>query len=167
MTDTFSEIVPNFTESKILDTLPLLIWINSADGMEVVYYNAKWYEYLQQPKEAVLGINWAQIVHPSDFERVVRVITEAINKQQGYELEVRLYRKQKQTYYWFLCRCEPVRDVNNVVKYWVGTSMDINETKMRFSVLEEELQLQLNEKLDHLARTRKEIEVLEGKLQKV
>jgi PAS domain S-box-containing protein len=66
--------------------------------------------------------------HPEDVERVRSVRKNAIDRGEGWEVEARILRKDRQ-YRWFLIRGKPLLDESGRVVRWFSSGTDIEDRK--------------------------------------
>jgi len=125
----------------LTNALPAFVWFATPDG-ELHYFNDRWYEYTGQTPEQALPNGWTTVVHPDDTGRTAEMWAEARARGTIYENEVR-YRRRDGAYRWYVARAEPVRDADDAVVAWFGTSTDIHDRKLAEAALYE-----LNETLE-------------------
>jgi PAS domain S-box-containing protein len=111
----------------LFDAMPLSVWGATVTG-EAYYCSKVWTSYsgLDARCSGWFGIDAA---HPSDNERVMRVIREALESGRSLETEVRFRRASDNAYRWHLLRAVPDRDDEGNLTGWVGTATDIEEHK--------------------------------------
>jgi PAS domain S-box-containing protein len=103
----------------LADSIPQLVWMADARGA-IFWLNNHWYDYTGRPAgevdpyawQAVLGDRWKQ----------------ALASGTALELELSLLGKDGQ-YRPFLTRVVPLRDSSSAVYGWIGTHIDISESK--------------------------------------
>ena len=132
---------------QLVDTLPAYLWIGDAQG-NITWLNDMWYRSTGLNEEQSLGTGWAQVLHPDDQQRCLKIWLEALESGSIYEVEVR-YRMADGTYRWVLARAEPRWDENGKITNWFGTSIDIEDKKRA----EEELR-QARSRLEHKVQDR-------------
>lgn len=71
---------------------------------------------------------WAKALHPDDRERVAAAWSSATRSKSLFVCEQR-FRRRDGTYVWTLARAAPVLDERGDIVEWVGTNMDISESK--------------------------------------
>jgi PAS domain S-box-containing protein len=71
---------------------------------------------------------WAKALHPDDRERVSAAWSRAVRSKSLFVCEQR-FRRWDGTYVWTLARAAPVLDERGDIVEWVGTNMDISESK--------------------------------------
>jgi PAS domain S-box-containing protein len=112
-------------------------WVANADG-EVVEDIPSWRKFTGQPYEEVKGWGWSNAVHPDDLEHTKQVWKEAIKTKSRYEVEYRV-RRHDGVYRLFAVRGVPVFKKDGSVLEWVGTCIDITESRS----MEQELTISL------------------------
>jgi hypothetical protein len=125
----------------LTQAMPNQVWTASADG-QLDWVNERATEYAGVGSDALLGNGWARMVHPDDLPAAARAWAQAIHTGTLYQTEFRL-RRNDGGYRWHLARAMPIRDENDKVDHWVGTSTEIEDQKRN----EQELS-RLNENLE-------------------
>lgn len=110
---------------RLANALPSFVWSATPDGT-ITWSNARWYEYTGRAAES--GKNWFESVHPDDRERCRQAWTAAVQNGSEYFIDVR-HRRDDGVYRWFHTRATPVRDAQNRISSWFGSSTDINDLK--------------------------------------
>ncbi|WP_179353736.1 PAS domain S-box protein [Winogradskyella vidalii] len=118
----------------LADSMPQFIWTSDPDG-SLNYWNQSVFDFSGLTFEQMIKDGWLQIIHPDDTEENIKVWTESIKTGQDFLFEHR-FRKHNGEYRWQLSRATPQRDVNGVIKRWVGSSTDIQEQKVFTAKLE-------------------------------
>ena len=93
-----------------------------------------------------MRFQFGDALHPDDWERATGYFDRAVSSGAGFELEVRL-RKRDGSYRWFLARCNPVRDDKGQVMRWYLACTDIEERKRAEQKLQQE-NIALREEID-------------------
>ncbi len=130
---------------SLTEALPQLVWTATPEGM-LDYGSAQIVQYMGRPESELLGWGWQEMLHPDDRERTGQAWRAAVEGQSEYEIEHR-FRRFDGTYRWFKSRGLAIRDSEDHVYKWLGTSTDITTDKQ----LEEELR-QANERLELAVR---------------
>jgi PAS domain S-box-containing protein len=112
-------------------------WVANADG-EVVEDIPSWRKFTGQTYEEVKGWGWSNAVHPDDLEHTKQVWNQAIKTKSTYEVEYRV-RRYDGIYRLFEVRGVPMLRENGSVLEWVGTCVDITESRN----MEQELTISL------------------------
>ena len=111
----------------IVDTIPGLIAINTADG-ELELLNHRVLEYFGRTFEELK--NWAtsDAVHPDDLPGFVAAFNRSMETGTPFDFEPRL-RRSDGTYRWFQSRGHPLRDADGRVVRWYFLLTDIDDLK--------------------------------------
>ncbi|MBK0370217.1 PAS domain-containing protein [Flavobacterium agrisoli] len=111
----------------LLQYLPNMVFIALPDG-KVLFYNKKWNQYTGA--KLVEGKEWPpkEITHPTDLRNSNTQFLKQIHKGKIFEIENR-YLQLDGTYRWFSNYFEPVKDAAGTISFWVGTAMDIEDSK--------------------------------------
>jgi PAS domain S-box-containing protein len=113
----------------VIDTIPQEIWSCTPDG-SLNFCNAQFLSYIGLTMEELQGDGWQRrhLVHPDDWERVVKPWRDAVTNGTPFEEEVR-HRAADGQYRWFLVRAVPLRDSQGLIVRWYGTNTDIEDRK--------------------------------------
>lgn len=133
----------------LIETIPQLVWVASADGLTRIDFSKSWFSYTGQTPESVIGMGWLSIIHPNDVELSLTCWSNAIATETSYEAEHRL-RRADGVYVWHLSKAEPVRDQQGQIVRWYGTCTDISARK-RYEIERQQAEValqQLNETLE-------------------
>ena len=112
----------------LLESIPQMTWTNQPDG-SVNFYSQRWLDYTGFALEELQGWGFQPIVHPDDLPDMLLTYRRALETHQTFVHENRL-KQHDGTYRWHLSRSEPLRDEDDQVILWVGTSTDIDEKKV-------------------------------------
>ncbi len=117
---------------RLADEVPVFVWTQAPDGT-IDWANRTWYDYARLPPEiATTPDGWARVVHPDDIAAVVAAFERAGETRTPYEMEHRVKPADgdESTYRWFLARSVPRLDASGAIVSWVGTGVDIHDSKM-------------------------------------
>lgn len=118
------------------DQLPILIWQQDTSGA-VCFTNAEWHRATGLPNDPSSHTieGWKKIVHPDDFPRVLRIMTEAALARSAYEFEWRGKRVggSEDSYRWYFARAVP-RFEGTEFAGWMGSCVDVHEWREREEV---------------------------------
>jgi PAS domain S-box-containing protein len=140
---------------KILDLLPVAVYVTQDNGIEPTFFNKTWYKFTGLTEKETSS-SWKNFVDPHDVERVDKVINDAVSKNEGYEVELRI-KNVKNESIWCLTKACPFFDDNGQLEGYVGTTIDISDRKLAIRDMEE-----VYENVLHKRQQR--IEELEGEL---
>lgn len=109
------------------DTAPIMMWISGKD-MQYIYFNKLWLNFTGRTFIQELGVGWREGIHPDDAAASLQVYSAAFKKQEPFEIEYRLRRKDG-TYRWVLDRGAPRFTTEGEFLGYIGSCMDISERK--------------------------------------
>lgn len=112
---------------NIADTAPVFIWISGPD-MQNVFFNQSWLEFTGDTLHQALGQTQMEKVHPDEKQKVIQTFMEAFEHRQEFYIEHRL-RRHDDVYRWIGMRCVPRFTPDGVFEGYIGSGMDINESK--------------------------------------
>jgi PAS domain S-box-containing protein len=110
---------------RYLDALPDIVYTWSADGT-LDYVSPRWAECVGA--EAAAGNACGAQIPAEDFKTLCERRRESLDTGQPLRAEFRL-RDRQGGLRWFLTRCVPIRDAQDSITGWVGTSSDVDEEK--------------------------------------
>lgn len=119
----------------LADSAPVLIWTTGPQGTE--FCNRACIDFLGvKTEEELHEHNWANYVHPDDYERYVGGYLAAYERCERYEGDLRLHRHDGE-YRWFHSLCLPRYDnAKNFVGY-VGCSLEIHDSKLAATAIQQ------------------------------
>ncbi|MDX1934210.1 MAG: PAS domain-containing protein [Capsulimonadales bacterium] len=117
----------------LAEGIPHFVWLADPAG-KATYANTFFFEYTGVTPSEFEREGWMAPIAPEDLPGVVVRFTEAIRKRQPYMLEYRCRRASDNTYRWHQARVAPVFDVDDTVRQWVGTAVDVD---MQYRAAEE------------------------------
>ncbi|MCC9136047.1 PAS domain-containing protein [Pontibacter silvestris] len=126
------------------EAMPLLIHTNNYKG-EANYFNQRWVNYTGKEVKELIETGWGELIHPNDLTNALERWHEAFKNGIMFQAEMRIKDKEG-NYRWHLGRGMPMLDEEGKVLMWVGSSIDIHDTRQ----MVEEL-LMVNEQMSHLS----------------
>ena len=121
---------------RTLTTLaPVGIFLNNAEG-ECIFVNEAWSEITGLPAEEGLGQKWFQIIHPDDLEQIQLrwQRCQALGEEVSFEIQI---LRLDGTIAWISGRVRPVKKTSGKVIGYVGTVVDITESRQLEEMLHE------------------------------
>jgi len=112
---------------SLTEVMPQLVWIADKEG-KVIYTNENWVKTTGLNFDQISGNGWLNALHPEDRIKTILVWNETINASSDFEAEYRL-KMVDGSYRWHMARASCVRDENNQLLQWIGTTTDIEEQK--------------------------------------
>ena len=120
-------------QRALIEALPQLVW-RSADGGEWTWAGPQWVAYTGLSAEASRGRGWLDALHPGD-RQAAREAWAAAGRNGLLQVDYRIRHAGSGQYAWFQTRALPVRDEDDRVAEWVGTSTDIEDQVQAREVL--------------------------------
>ena len=107
---------------RLLDSVPLPIWIISPDG-HLVYGNEQWIDATRHNGVGPGKANWTSAFHPSDRDAATAALCDAATHRSSFEIEARLGTADG-SYRWSACRAVPQYAADGTVASYVGACWD-------------------------------------------
>src|ERR1700733_647709 len=120
--------------SRVVDTLPGLVWTALPDG-HVDFVNQRWREYTGLSAVEACGGGWQTAINPEDLPDLLERWRSILASCQPGEMEARL-RGSDGEYRWFLFRTSPLADASGQVSKWCGLNIDIEEGRQAEEALD-------------------------------
>ena len=136
---------------------PAVLWTARPDG-SVDFVSDQLYAYSGLTRGQVLNWGWTEALHPDDLPACKERWERSLREGAAYEIEYRL-RRHDGVYRWFLVKGNPLRDENQRVIKWIGTTTDIEDQKHHQQMLEQQIHERTVELAD--ANTRLQEEMVE------
>ncbi|MBO0145353.1 PAS domain-containing protein [Agrobacterium sp. Ap1] len=115
-------------QRAFLEGIPQIVWRATQSG-HVSWSGPQWMNYTGQNEAESFGMGWLDAVHPDDRDAAHNAWADAM-QMGGFEIEYRIREARTDTYRWFHTRATPVRDDRGEILEWLGTSTDIEDTKI-------------------------------------
>ena len=112
---------------QIANSMPQIVWTARPDGL-LDYFNKQWYDYTAFSEEFG-DVSLIPILHPDDAPGFLNSWNKAVEEGSEFEMELRFADRKKDDYVWFLCRATAIRDADDRIIKWFGTSTDIDDQK--------------------------------------
>ena len=122
---------------RFADDVPLMMWRSDHRG-HAIHHNECWLQFTGRPLEEELGVGWRMGLHPDDFERHARIVSEAFTARQPFTVEFRL-RRHDGAYRWLLDTARPLTE-DGEFRGYLGSCFDITDRKHAEVHIEEALQ---------------------------
>lgn len=111
---------------ELADNAPVMIWRSRPDKL-CDWFNKPWRDYSGKGLDELFGFGWAEDVHPDDYDRCVRIYSEAFDARENFTMPYRLRRNDGE-YRWFLDNGAPFYRKGVFAGYF-GSCIDITEQK--------------------------------------
>lgn len=128
----------------IADSLPQLVWTAGPDG-RVDYTNANRARY------GTMGMrrtDWDGVIHPDDRRGTIAAWLKSKDSGEPYEMEHRLMIAGR-GFVWHLTRAVASRDSSGEIVKWYGTTIDVQDHKLREESIRE-LMMEVNHRSKNL-----------------
>ncbi|MBW4664575.1 MAG: PAS domain S-box protein [Chroococcus sp. CMT-3BRIN-NPC107] len=112
---------------------PMMVWVTDKKGY-CTYLSRSWYEFSGQTEAESLGFGWLDATHPGDREFSKAIFLAANNRQQAFQLEYRLRRKDGE-YRTCIDAARPWFGEDGEFKGYIGSVIDIDDRKQAESAL--------------------------------
>lgn len=109
------------------NAMPHMVWSAGPTG-KLDYGNANLLRLLNLTIDEIDKFDFTKIVHPDDWPSVAKVWREISEDPKQFELEYRMFDREKNEYIWYLTTGTPFFKDGEFCK-WIGTSTDITEFK--------------------------------------
>ena len=145
------------TEEKLIDykksfDLALLgsktgFWVRELKTNELFWSVTLWALYgLQQGNDKPSFKLWQRVIHPEDYENIIRAADAAIKKGIDLNLEYRICHPDGSVH-WIMSRGMPLRNKEGSITHYIGTNIDITERK-RIEIMLFENQMRFTQALE-------------------
>jgi len=144
---------------SLIEGIPHLVFRSRSSG-ERIWGSPQWISFTGLSEEESLGLGWLDAIHPDDRAATMRAWAEA--EARGLlSVEHRVYRAADRTYRWFQGRATPIRDKEDRIVEWIGTSTDIDDQVRAREVLarsHEELEGQVAQRTAELRQAMSDLQ---------
>jgi PAS domain S-box-containing protein len=113
---------------QITETIPEMLWSASPDGV-IEYCNGRFLDYTGISPEQVMGVGWANLLHPDDVGPTVEVWKSCVRSGAPYRVEVRMFHAVDNAYRWCVASALPLLDKEGRMVKWHGTVVDMHDWK--------------------------------------
>jgi PAS domain S-box-containing protein len=111
----------------VMDSMPQKIWTAAPDG-RIEYLNPQWMEFTGLSGDEVRDWTQNDLIHPEDLPHTLAAWTHGFGTGTPIQVEHR-FRQADGEYRWHISRCLPMRDADQSIVEWVGSSTDIHTQK--------------------------------------
>jgi diguanylate cyclase (GGDEF)-like protein/PAS domain S-box-containing protein len=109
----------------IVESSPNMIWRAGKDTL-CNYFNKTWLNFTGKAMEDEVGTGWTEGVHPEDYDNCLKIYLEAFAKQESFEMEYRLKRKDG-LYRWINDRGVPYYVGDHEFCGYIGSCIDVTD----------------------------------------
>jgi PAS domain S-box-containing protein len=121
--------------NSFLEAVPQIIWTNTPGG-EIDFFNQQWFNYTGLTYQESKEWGWQAVIHPDDLATTMSIYSEKLGNGEEIVLENR-FKRYDGEYRWQLNRAIPIKDNDGAVKFWIGTSTDIQDRKLAEEALKQ------------------------------
>jgi PAS domain S-box-containing protein len=107
---------------------PQALWTADVKG-RVWYANQRFLEYIGKDFLPQNGREYLQYFHEADRQRVNDVWAHSIATGEEYVVDARMIRASDGAARWWHLRALPVRDEHGHIEQWLGTAIDVHDTR--------------------------------------
>jgi PAS domain S-box-containing protein len=123
----------------LAEAVPQTVWTAVPDGA-IDYVNGRGAEYFGVPPEALIGVEWLDLVHPEDRALNTARWSDSLATGRPYEATIRLRRGCDATWRWHSISATPFLGENGSIAQWFGACTDIQDQKQAIENLREQWQ---------------------------
>lgn len=116
------------------DCAPVFLWMSRLDSL-CIFFNKTWLDFTGRTLEQEWGMGWTEGIYFEDYQRCVDIYISHFNDRTLFEMEYRL-RRHDGEYRWILDRGVPYYDVNNEFLGFIGSCIDITESKKASEIIQ-------------------------------
>jgi PAS domain S-box-containing protein len=114
----------NLRFAKLLEGLPLLLWLTDADGRMIVQNNL-WIDYSGLPKSADCPISFADVIDPMQFPDFAEQWTACVRYGDMLDVQVGLFDRLAGRYVGHRVTAVPHRASDGTLTGWVGSALPV------------------------------------------
>jgi PAS domain S-box-containing protein len=112
---------------SLTEVMPQMVWITDNEG-KTIWVNENWLRVTGTTLQENLGDGWLKVVHPEDRIGTALNWKDTLDYGSGVAAEYRI-RLTDGSYRWHVSRATSIKDDQDNVVRWVGTTTDIEEQK--------------------------------------
>ncbi len=156
-----SELALKTSEGKfrtLADSMPQFVWTADLQG-NITYFNRSMLDYSGFTAPEIQKDGWLPLVHPDDVAESIHAWITSVSEGTEYRFQHRLKRSDGE-YRWYQCRAIPQRNPGGTIEMWVGTSLDVHDSRLFIDQLETKVQERTQQLLvanNELIRTNMEL----------
>ena len=120
---------------ELANLMPQIVFTATPAG-QLDFINNQWVGFTGEDEKRAIAGGLDALIHPEDVERAQRSWRASVESGRPHEIEFRL-RGKDGLYRWLLHRAVAMKDEQNRVVKWIGTSTDIDSSKRLHEALRE------------------------------
>ena len=111
----------------VSESIPDIVWSTDGNGRHD-YFNRRWHEFTGIESGDTGPGTWTGLIHPDDERRVMETWAACLSTGDPYALDYR-FRYRDGSYRWLRVQAQPLRNAQDIIVRWYGTSTDIDDAK--------------------------------------
>ncbi len=111
----------------VMDSMPQKIFTARPDG-SIDYLSPQWMEFTGLSVEEIRDWTLTSLIHPDDLAHTIAAWEHGFLTETPILVEQR-FRRNDGEYRWHISRCLPMRNADDRIVQWVGSSTDIHTQK--------------------------------------
>jgi len=119
----------------LVEQAPIMIWRANTTS-ECDYFNDRWLLFRGRRMDQETGNQWAEGVHPEDFDQCLKTYLEFFARREIFEMHYRLKRADGE-YRWIFDRGVPFYADDGAFQGFIGSCIDVTERVVAQRALEE------------------------------
>jgi PAS domain S-box-containing protein len=119
----------------LVEQAPIMIWRANTTS-ECDYFNDRWLLFRGRALDEETGNQWAEGVHPEDFDGCLKTYLESFARREIFEMHYRLKRADGE-YRWIFDRGVPFYADDGAFQGYIGSCIDVTERILAQRALEE------------------------------
>lgn len=119
----------------LVEQAPIMIWRANTTS-ECDYFNDRWLIFRGRTMDQETGNQWAEGVHPEDFDQCLKTYLEFFGRHEIFEMYYRLKRADGE-YRWIFDRGVPFYADDGAFQGFIGSCIDVTERVLAQRALEE------------------------------
>lgn len=119
----------------LVEQAPIMIW-RANTSTECDYFNDRWLLFRGRSMDQETGNQWAEGVHPDDFDQCLKTYLESFARREIFEMHYRLKRADGE-YRWIFDRGVPFFADDGTFQGYIGSCIDVTERILAQRALEE------------------------------
>lgn len=127
----------------LVEQAPIMIW-RANTTTECDYFNDRWLLFRGRAMDQETGNQWAEGVHPEDFDHCLQTYLESFARREIFEMHYRLKRADGE-YRWIFDRGVPFYADDGAFQGYIGSCIDVTERILAQRALEERQERELAE----------------------
>ena len=112
----------------LISATTAVVWTFDAAG-NLTEPQDSWQQFTGQAPASYRGQGWLDAVHADDRERVHEAWERAVSRRSNFEMELRVWNRDRRGYCHMVARAAPVLEESGLAREWVGTLTDVTHER--------------------------------------